>query len=553
MVLSAILVALLATMGQWWFFGPITKCLVYPLTTGTLVGLFMGDPMTGMLAGANIQLIYLGWISAGGTMPSNTIVAGIFGTAMTILSGADPTMAVTFAIPFSMFGLLLNQVYMTVNAAWIHQADKLLDKGNLRGVRFMNFVPSFCMALVLYGIPAFVLVVSGSGWATDLINAVPESVISALQVVGGIMPALGIAMLLNYLGKKKLIPWFFGGFFLTVYSGLGLTAISIFSAIIALVMYLNSNTAQKQTETKKVKRLSLNKKAETIEVSQPVEQADTAMELPEYTKKLSKKTLVKTWLWTTSTEACYNYERLQALGAANLMLTPIRELYDTNEERVKELKKYMVFYNSEVFTVGPIINGIACSMEEAHANGENITEKDINAVRTGLMGPVAGIGDTVMQGILFPILFGIGCSMALDGSYLGPILSFAIFEILIFGCGYFMFMTGYKQGKTSLLKILKNGTIDRIINSFSIVGLMVVGSMAATRVTVNTPLAIKIGEGTTTIQSVLDSLAPGLIPLGITLLVWWMLKKKINTVWIIIAIFLVGIAGYYTGILGYVG
>lgn len=517
MVLSAILVALLATMGQWWFFGPVTKCLVYPLTTGTLVGLFMGDPMTGMLAGANIQLIYLGWISAGGTMPSNTIVAGIFGTAMTILSGADPTMAVTFAIPFSMFGLLLNQVYMTVNAAWIHQADKLLEKGNLRGVRFMNFVPSFCMALVLYGIPAFLLVVSGSGWASDLINAVPESVISALQVVGGIMPALGIAMLLNYLGKKKLIPWFFGGFFLTVYSGLGLTAISIFSAIIALVMYLNSNTAQKQTETKKVKRLSLNKKTETIEVSQPAEQA-AAAELPEYTKKLSKKTLVKTWLWTTSTEACYNYERLQALGAANLMLTPIRELYDTNEERVKELKKYMVFYNSEVFTVGPIINGIACSMEEAHANGENVTEKDINAVRTGLMGPVAGIGDTVMQGILFPILFGIGCSMALDGSYLGPILSFAIFEILIFGCGYFMFMTGYKQGKTSLLKILKNGTIDRIINSFSIVGLMVVGSMAATRVTVNTPLAIKVGEGTTTIQSVLDSLAPGLIPLGITLL-----------------------------------
>ena len=66
MFISAILVALLATCGQWWFFGPITKCLVYPLTTGTLVGVFMGDPMTGMLAGANIQLIYLGWISAGG-------------------------------------------------------------------------------------------------------------------------------------------------------------------------------------------------------------------------------------------------------------------------------------------------------------------------------------------------------------------------------------------------------------------------------------------------------------------------------------------------------
>lgn len=551
MFLSAILVALLATMGQWWFFGPVTKCLVYPLTTGTLVGLFMGDPMTGMLAGANIQLIYLGWISAGGTMPSNTIVAGIFGTVMTILSGTDPTMAVTFAIPFSMFGLLLNQVYMTVNAAWIHQADKMLDKGNLRGVRFMNFVPSFCMAFLLYGIPAFLLVVSGSGWAQGLINSVPESVISALQVVGGIMPALGIAMLLNYLGKKKLIPWFFGGFFLTVYSGLGLTAISIFSAIVAIILYLNGNKEEIKAGVKKVRRLSLNKNVETVELSNSTE--GTTKELPEYTRKLSKKTLVKTWLWTTSTESCYNYERLQALGAANLMLTPIRELYDTNEKRVEELKKYMVFYNSEVFTVGPIINGIACSMEEARANGENVSAEDINAVRTGLMGPVAGIGDTIMQGILFPILFGIGCSMALDKSFLGPILSFVVFEALIFGCGYFMFMTGYKQGKSSLLKILKNGTIDRIINSFSIVGLMVVGSMAATRVTINTPLAFSIGEGSTAIQSVLDSLAPGLIPLGITLLVWWMLRKKVNTVWIIVAIFLVGILGYYTGILGYVG
>ncbi|NME43920.1 PTS mannose transporter subunit IICD [Faecalicoccus pleomorphus] len=551
MFLSAILVALLATMGQWWFFGPVTKCLVYPLTTGTLVGLFMGDPMTGMLAGANIQLIYLGWISAGGTMPSNTIVAGIFGTVMTILSGTDPTMAVTFAIPFSMFGLLLNQVYMTVNAAWIHQADKMLDKGNLRGVRFMNFVPSFCMAFLLYGIPAFLLVVSGSGWAQGLIDSVPESVISALQVVGGIMPALGIAMLLNYLGKKKLIPWFFGGFFLTVYSGLGLTAISIFSAIVAIILYLNGNKEEIKAGVKKVRRLSLNKNVETVELSNSTE--GTTKELPEYTRKLSKKTLVKTWLWTTSTESCYNYERLQALGAANLMLTPIRELYDTNEKRVEELKKYMVFYNSEVFTVGPIINGIACSMEEARANGENVSAEDINAVRTGLMGPVAGIGDTIMQGILFPILFGIGCSMALDKSFLGPILSFVVFEALIFGCGYFMFMTGYKQGKSSLLKILKNGTIDRIINSFSIVGLMVVGSMAATRVTINTPLAFSIGEGSTAIQNVLDSLAPGLIPLGITLLVWWMLRKKVNTVWIIVAIFLVGILGYYTGILGYVG
>lgn len=549
MLLSALLVALLATMGQWWFFGPITKCLVYPLTTGTLVGLFMGDPMTGMLAGANIQLIYLGYLSVGGTMPSNTIVAGIFGTVMVILSGADPTMAATFAVPLALLGLLLNQVYMTVNAAWIHMADAMLERGNIRGVRLMNFVPSFCMAALLYGVPVFLMIMFGGDWAQSMISSVPEGLINALEVVGGIMPALGVAMLLNYLGKPKLVPWFFGGFFLTAYSGLSLTGISIFSAIIAVITFMGANEGVQKTAKKAVKRLSVNKKVSTVEVSAPAEPVEDI----QFTKKLSRGTLIKTWLWTTSTEACYNYERLQALGAANLMITPIRALYEEHDRQVEELKKYMVFYNSEVFTVGPIINGIACSMEEARANGANVTAEDINSVRTGLMGPVAGIGDTVMQGVLFPTLFGIGCSMALDGSYLGPILSFVVFEALIFGCGYFMFMTGYKQGKTSLLKILKSGTIDRIVNAFSIVGLMVVGAMAASRVAINTPLAFSAGDGATELQGVLDSLAPGLIPLGITMLVWWMLKKKVNTLLIIVAIFVIGILGYFTGILGYAG
>lgn len=553
MIISAILIALLATMGQWWFWGPITKCLVYPLTTGTLVGIFLGDPMTGMLAGANIQLIYLGYISAGGTMPSNTIVAGVFGTAMTILSGASPSVAITFAIPFSMFGLLLNNIYMTVNAAWIHRADKLLEKGNIRGVRLMNFVPSFFMAFILYGIPALLLVMSGGSWARILVDAVPDSVINALEVVGGIMPALGIAMLLNYLGKKNLIPWFFAGFFLTVYSGIDLMAVSIFSGIIAILLYINDRkkdaNAQNEVKKKRVKRLSVNKKVTTDEVPVAADETTSAPVKP-YTKKLTKTTLIKTWLWTASSEACYNYERMQALGIANLMITPIRELYDTNERRVEELKKYMLFYNSEVFTVGPIVNGIACSMEEAKANGEDVSAEDINSVRTGLMGPVAGIGDTVMQGILYPILFGIGSSMALDGSYLGPILSFVIFEALIFGSGYFMFMTGYKQGKSSLLKILKDGTIDKIVNAFSVVGLMVVGALAATRITIDTPLSFGVGEEATQFQEVLDSLAPGLIPLGLTLLVLAMLRKKVNTIWIILAIFVLGILGYYLGILG---
>ncbi|MDK6779568.1 PTS system mannose/fructose/sorbose family transporter subunit IID, partial [Escherichia coli] len=81
------------------------------------------------------------------------------------------------------------------------------------------------------------------------------------------------------------------------------------------------------------------------------------------------------------------------------------------DRQADELKKYMVFFNTEPHMVGPIIHGVALSMEEARANGQNVSADDINSVRTGLMGPAAGIGDTVQQGIFFPILASVGASL----------------------------------------------------------------------------------------------------------------------------------------------
>jgi PTS system mannose-specific IID component len=190
-------------------------------------------------------------------------------------------------------------------------------------------------------------------------------------------------------------------------------------------------------------------------------------------------------------------------------------------------------------------------MEEARAKGGDISAEDINAVRTGLMGPVAGIGDTVMQGILFPILAGIGCTMALQGNLLGPVFFTVLFSALIFTSGYNMFMLGYKQGKSSILRILKSGTIDKITNAFSIVGLMVVGTMAASRVNVITPVLLSSNQGKDLmLQSVLDSLLPGMLALLFTLGIWKMLQRKISAIYIILAIFVVGILASYLGVLG---
>lgn len=556
MFLSALLVAILATISQWWFFAPVTRCLTYPLTTGLLVGLFMGNPMLGMLSGATIQLVYLGWINTGGVMPSNTMVAGIFGTALTILSGASPKLAVTFAVPFSLIGLLMVEIYQSVNSFWVHRADAELARGNVKAIRFLNYVPSLIVAIIVYGIPAFCLVFFGRGWAQGMLNMIPKSLTTALEVVGALMPALGIAMLLNYLGKKSLIPYFFIGFFLTAYLKLQIMAIAIFAGLLAYLLYINqkANATKKDAEPteKKVRRLTLQNRTgkqenASVDVERGTNIAQNISPL-NYHIKLTHSDLVKTWLWEQSDEAAYNYERLQALGLTNMMIYPIKKLYP-KEKQADELKKYMVFFNTEPHMVGPVIHGIALSMEEARANGAQVSAEDINGVRTGLMGPAAGIGDTVQQGIIFPILASIGATMALDHNYFGPIMFTVVFELIIYAIGYWMFMYGYKKGKASVVSILKSGLLDKVTNAFSIVGLMVVGTMAATRVTIKTPLVWHVGQSVIKLQALFNQLAPSLIPLLATLLVWWLLRKKVNASIIVVGIFVVGILCSYLGIL----
>ncbi|MEE1313648.1 MAG: PTS system mannose/fructose/sorbose family transporter subunit IID [Lachnospiraceae bacterium] len=266
-------------------------------------------------------------------------------------------------------------------------------------------------------------------------------------------------------------------------------------------------------------------------------------------KKLQKKDLIKHWILGYSSETCYNYERLQALGTTNAMVPIVRRLYDKKEDQVKALKKYMVFFNTEPSFIGTVIHGVAASMEEQAANGEEVTAEDINAVRTGLMGPIAGIGDTVSQGIVYPILAGICCSLALAGNFAGPIIFEIAYKVIMLGMGYAMYMTGYKQGKTAIIRILRAGTLNRITEIFSIVGLMVVGNMAATRVTITTPIAFTVGEVGINLQEILDSLLPGMLPLAATLLVWMLLNKKIKATYVIVILFVVGILASLTGIL----
>ena len=168
-----------------------------------------------------------------------------------------------------------------------------------------------------------------------------------------------------------------------------------------------------------------------------------------------------------------------------------------------------------------------------------------------LMGPLSGIGDSIFLSGLRIIALGIGIPLCLQGNFLGVILYFLIYNVPAFWLRFAGMYKGYEIGTGYLDKLKSSGLIDKVMQAASIVGITVIGAMSISMV--NTSLIMQIGSGDTaaSLQSVLDSILPGIVPLAVTWLYYWLLgKKKVNIVLLIVATIIIGIVGAYFGILG---
>lgn len=275
------------------------------------------------------------------------------------------------------------------------------------------------------------------------------------------------------------------------------------------------------------------------------------MEQQSTRKTLSKKDVVKSfWRWTFFSHANYNYERLCGTGFCHAMAPIIEKLYkDDPEEYKAAVKRHMEFYNTEPH-FGGVINGMVIAMEEERANGAPISDEAINGIKTGLMGPFAGIGDTLWQGTLTPILLSIGISLASAGSLSGPLLYSVLMMGIMLSIAYYVWMTGYRLGKEGLQKILESNLIKKVITGASALGAIVMGALTASFVSVTTPLSINIQGASMSVQTdILDKLFRGLLPLAMTLGVLYLLKnKKVKATKVMLLLILIGAVGAIIGI-----
>lgn len=266
--------------------------------------------------------------------------------------------------------------------------------------------------------------------------------------------------------------------------------------------------------------------------------------------KLQKKDLVGSWLrWVTFGQTCYNYERMQGLGFCHSMVPIIDRLYTKKEDKAAALQRHLTYYNTEN-NWGAAIAGIAASMEEERANGADIDDDAINGIKTSLMGPLAGIGDTITQSLVKTILLSIGCSLAMSGSVLGPILFLVGMSIYTLGLSYNAYFLGYRSGKTSVTKILRSGIVKSVSEALGALGMMVLGAMVAANIGISTPFTITLSNTEVVLQGVLDSILPKMLPLVAFLVTYRLVIKGKKPVTIIIGMFVVGIVGSLLHILG---
>ena len=266
---------------------------------------------------------------------------------------------------------------------------------------------------------------------------------------------------------------------------------------------------------------------------------------PKVTKKAlqTKDIFWACFNWMTFLHSLYNWQRMQGVGFAHAMVPIIRRLYTTKEDISAALKRHLVFFNTAT-TIGAIIPGIVCALEEERANGADITDEAINGLKTGLMGPMAGLGDTLQQALFIPITLALCIGLAMEGNFAGPVLFVLAGMAWTWGLTYLMFFTGYRWGRSAIERVLEGGLLDQIATAASVAGLVVAGVMVTRFVTIGTPVVFTAGKTTVALgKDILDKIMPGVLPLIVTLAVWRAMVRRVSTNTIVLAIFAVGILG----------
>lgn len=260
------------------------------------------------------------------------------------------------------------------------------------------------------------------------------------------------------------------------------------------------------------------------------------------------KMLGKVFRRTLSLSATYNYERMQGLGYVYAMIPVIDEYYMDEQDKIDAYKRHFELFNTTP-TVGGFITGLTSSMEREAVADPNFDKSSINAIKISLMGPFAGIGDSIFQGSLRVISLGVGISLAATGNPLGILLHLLIYNIPATFVRYYGVFVGFGLGGKFIKTATESGLLGKITKAATTVGLMTVGAMSCTMVKFDIGAVLNMEGTEIVIQDILDSIFPKILPLLLVFLCYKAINKGVKPILIMVLLMIFGVAGKVLGFL----
>ena len=214
-----------------------------PVVLGPLVGLVLGDLHTGILTGGTLELVWMGLAPLAGAQPPNVIIGTIVGTAFAITTGVKPDVAVGVAVPFAVAVQMGITFLFSVMSGVMSRCDRMAENADTRGIERVNYLALLALG-TFYFLCAFLPIYFGAEHAKTIIDVLPQRLIDGLGVAGGIMPAIGFAVLLKIMMKNVYIPYFILGFVAAAWLKLPVLAIAAAALAMALIEYCRKNGAK---------------------------------------------------------------------------------------------------------------------------------------------------------------------------------------------------------------------------------------------------------------------------------------------------------------------
>jgi len=223
-----------------------------PVVLGPLTGLILGDFQAGIIIGGSLELVWMGLAPLAGAQPPNVIIGTIVGTTFAITTGVDATQAIAIAVPFAVAVQMGITFMFSLSSFLMSKADKYAENANTRGIEVINYG---AMALLgtFYFLWAFLPIYFGAEHAKAFVDMLPEDLMSGLGIAGGMMPAIGFAVLMKIMMKNNYIPYFIIGFVAAAWLEMPIMAIAAAATAIALIDFMKKpetavNTSKEEFE-----------------------------------------------------------------------------------------------------------------------------------------------------------------------------------------------------------------------------------------------------------------------------------------------------------------